>query len=345
MNDAVQLLSAGFVYINCLIKKNMRTLLVFLLCAIAISTAVSQTRERGPWWPSPLWGPKDEAGASNWITPEKIMKAMTYVKEGKVYELGHPYERNMPYVGTRSYKISVVDTGPAAGKNMQLGNEEVISGELGQVGTQFDGPGHIGALIKYGDGTMKGVYYNGFTQEEVVHPDGLKHLGVHNVKPILSRGILVDIAAFKGVQRLSNSYEVTLADVRGALTKQGISENSITPGDVIIFRYGWAMLWTSPQDYGRNPPGIGLEVAQWLVSRQVSMTGADTGPTEVGPNPNPDLVVPVHQELIMKNGIFNLENMDLETLAADRVYEFFFIFTPIRFVGASGSPGRPIAVR
>jgi len=129
------------------------------------------------------------------------------------------------------------------------------------------------------------------------------------------------------------------------LTRQGIAESSFTPGDVIIFRYGWASLWATPQDYGRNPPGIGLEVAQWLVSKQISMTGSDTAVTEVMPNPNPDLTVPVHQELMMKNGIFNLENMDLETLAADRVYEFFFIFTPIRFVGASGSPGRPIAVR
>ena len=67
------------------------------------------------------------------------------------------------------------------------------------------------------------------------------------------------------------------------------------------------------------------------------MTGADTAPTEVMPNPNPDLFVPVHQELMMKNGIFNLENMDFESLAADKVYEFLFIFTPIRFVGASGS--------
>jgi kynurenine formamidase len=267
------------------------------------------------------------------------------VKQGKVYELGHPYERVMPFVGTRSFKLSVVDTGPAAGKNMQLGNEEVISGELGQVGTQFDGPGHIGALIKYGDGSAKGVYYNGFTQEEVVHPDGLLHLGVQNVKPIVSRGILIDVAGFKGLNRLANSYEVTVADVLGALAKEGISESSITPGDVIIFRYGWSQLWKTAAEYNRNSPGIGLEVARWLIAKQVCMTGADTGPTEVSPNPDPDLVVPVHQELIMKNGIFNLENMDLESLSADKVYEFLFIFTPLRLVGASGSPGRPIGIR
>ena len=318
--------------------------LAFLLVVLSIPS-FSQTRSSGPWWPSQLWGAQDQAGASNWITPEKIVTALRYAKTGKVYELGHPYERTMPYVGTRSFKLSVVDTGPPAGKNMQLGNEEVISGELGQVGTQFDGPGHIGALIKYGDGSMKGVYYNGFPQEEVVHPDGLLHLGVQNVKPIVSRGILIDVAGVKGVRRLANSYEVTVADVLGALAKEGISESSITPGDVIIFRYGWSPLWETAAEYNRNPPGIGLEVARWLIAKQVCMTGADTGPTEVSPNPNPDLVVPVHQELIMKNGIFNLENMDLESLSADKVYEFLFIFTPLRLVGASGSPGRPIAIR
>jgi hypothetical protein len=188
----------------------MKTRLTLLIVASTLSL-LAQTRERGPWWPNAQWGATDEAGASNWITPEKIMKALTYAKEGKVYELGHPYERTMPTINTRSYKLSVVDTGPAAGTNKQLGNEEVITGELGQVGTQFDGLGHIGAQINYADGTTKGVYYNGFTQEEVVHPDGLLHLGVQNVKPILSRGILVDVAAYKGLNRLANSYEVTMA--------------------------------------------------------------------------------------------------------------------------------------
>lgn len=322
--------------------KNYVSLVILLLTSF---TTWSQTREKGPWWPNPTWGPTDESGASNWITPEKIMEALQYARQGKVYELGHPYERTMPFVGTRSFKLSVVDTGPSAGKNMQLGNEEVISGELGQVGTQFDGPGHIGAVFKYADGTTTGVYYNGFTQQEVVHPDGLMHLGVQNVKPIISRGILVDVAAYKGVGRLSNSYEVKLSDVKGALAREGIDESSIKPGDVIVFRYGWARLWKSPTDYNLNPPGIGMEVAHWLVSKQVTMIGADTGPSEVMPNPNPELVIPVHQELIMKNGIFNLENMDLEALSSDRVYEFLFIFTPLPLVGASGSPGRPIAIR
>ncbi len=75
------------------------------------------------------------------------------------------------------------------------------------------------------------------------------------------------------------------------------------------------------------------------------MVGGDSWGTEVYPNPDPDLVFPVHQELMMKNGIFNLENMQFDELVADGVNEFLFIFTPTRFKGATGSPGRPIAIR
>ena len=90
----------------------MKTFGIFLIILINALSSIGQTREQGPWWPSPLWGPKDEAGASNWITADKILKALKYAKEGKVYELGHPYERVMPFVGTRSFKLNVVDTGP-----------------------------------------------------------------------------------------------------------------------------------------------------------------------------------------------------------------------------------------
>ena len=86
---------------------------------------------------------------------------------------------------------------------------------------------------------------------------------------------------------MERGYEVTLADVRGALARQRIAEDSITPGDAVLFRYGWAQLWSTPAEYGGSTPGIGVEVARWLVERKVTVTGADTAPTEVSPNPNP----------------------------------------------------------
>jgi kynurenine formamidase len=182
--------------------------------------------------------------------------------------------------------------------------------------------------------------------------DGLEALGVEQVKPIITRGILVDIAGYKGVPVLDSRYEVTMADVRGALTKQGISEASLEPGDAILFNYGWAVHWTSPQKYndsrffvGENngSPGIGLEVARWLVEKRASMAGADSCCVQSQPP-----VVPgprtVHHELL-NNGVLMLENMDLRELARDRVYEFLYVNLTERIKGATGSPVRPLAIR
>ena len=195
------------------------------------------------------------------------------------------------------------------------------------------------------DGSEKDVYYNGFTGDEMYSPYGLRNLGVEKVKPIFTRGILIDLAGYKGLQNLPARYEVTLSDVRGALARQGLSENDLRPGDALLFRYGWARFWKEPAKYNADPPGIGLEVARWVAGRKASMVGSDQSGTEVQPNPDPGLSNPVHQELIMKNGIFNIENLALDELARDGAYEFLFVFAPVRFKGATGSPGRPIAVR
>jgi kynurenine formamidase len=169
----------------------------------------------------------------------------------------------------------------------------------------------------------------------------LKSIGIEHVKPIVTRGILVDLPALKGVESLTPNYEVTIDDVRAALKRQGIAEDSIKPGDAFFFRYGWARYWTDPKR--PNPaPGINMDVARWVVDRRASMVGSDQAALEVT---KPGQLFPVHQELIMKHGIFNHENLTLDELARDRVYEFLFVFTPLRLKGATGSPGRPIAIR
>jgi kynurenine formamidase len=307
----------------------------------------AQTREQGPWWPHPIWGSEDQSGGSNWITAAKILEAAKLVTHGKLYELGQMYEEGMPLFGTRTFTLRTpgVPSADASGSNRLVGNDEFVCAEIGQVGTQFDGPGHIAARMTMADGTEKDVYYNGFTGDDVDSPYGLRALGVENVKPIFTRGVLIDVAGYNNVDHLPSSYEVTLNDVRGALERQGMSEDDLRDGDAVLFRYGWSRFWNDHERYNTNPPGIGLEVARWVASRNASMVGSDQWTTEVVPNPDSSLAFPVHQELVTKNGVFNLENMVLEELARDRVYEFLFVFTPIRFKGATGSPGRPIAIR
>lgn len=321
-------------------------ILLLLTAHLALPLAAgAQTRETGPWWPHPIWGKDDRAGGSNWITPEKIRASLDLVTSGKVYELGQAYEASMPLFGQRSYSLTIPPTVGPIGRNRLVGNEEMITGELGQVGTQFDGPGHIGRRVTMADGSERDVYYNGFTWEEIGGRDGLREIGIEQIKPIITRGILIDIAGSRGVSILPPTYEVTLADVRAALARQGMSEADILPGDAILFHFGWAAHWANPAVYQATQPGIGLEVARWVADRKASMVGSDSPGLEVNPNPDAELVFPVHQVLITENGIWNLENLHFEELIADRVYRFLFIFTPVRFKGATGSPGRPIAIR
>jgi len=306
--------------------------------------ALSQTRESGPWWPNPEWGPEDQAGASNRITPAKVVEAVDLVSTGRIYELGHPYEATMPLRGGRIYSLTSAGKGPARAANHFVSNEELVASQIGQVGTQFDGLGHIGQELVMADGQAEQVFYNGFTAAEMDGRYGLEKLGLEHLKPIITRGVLIDVAAYKDVDRLASAYEVTVADVRSALGRQGMTEADLRAGDAILFRYGWAQLWENPEAFNANPPGIGLEVASWMSERQPAMIGADSWPVEVVPARDPGHFRPVHQELITRNGILILENLTLEELASDGVHEFMFIMTPLRLTGATGSPARPIAI-
>ena len=322
-------------------------LLVAITLALGLCLqADAQTREKGPWWPS-QWGANDQAGASNRITADVVKRAAGLVKTGKVYDIGQVYERGMPLFGQRTYAMFIPSSptgGPFGDKNQLMYHDEFLCAEIGQVGTQFDGLAHIGTRMTMADGSTQNVFYNGVTSEEMKGPYGVNKLGIEHVKPIFTRGILVDVAGYKGVETLENSYEVTLADVTGALEKQGIDEGSIMEGDAVFFRYGWSKLWTDADAYNTNPPGFGMEVGQWAVDKKLTMVGSDQWNSEVTPSPVEGMAFPVHQLLIAENGIFNLENMQYDELVADGVYEFLFVFNPIRFKGGTGSPGRPIAI-
>lgn len=324
----------GFVLLRC-------HFIIILICSVSLA----QTREKGPFWPNAEWGSQDQAGASNRITPQKVLDALTLATSGKVYELGQVYEEGMPLFGNRSYSMILPSKGEPWGENKLMGNDEFLSTQIGQVGTQFDGLGHIGQEVVMENGEAEYVFYNGYTANEMDSYNGLRKLGIEHIKPIITKGILIDIAGYKNVDRLPNSYEVTIEDVKGALQRQGISESDITPGDALLFRYGWSALWETAEEYNHNPPGIGLDVARWVAEKKASMIGSDSWCTEVIPNPVAGQAFPVHQELMMRNGIFNLENMTFDALMEEEIHQFLFIVTTIRFKGATGSPVRPVAIR
>ncbi len=139
--------------------------------------------------------------------------------------------------------------------------------------------------------------------------------------------------------------EITVADVRAALSRQGLREEDIQQGDAILFHTGWGRLWMKDNaKYGTSNPGIGLEVARWVADRGLCFTGADTPSVEVVPNRDASLAFPVHGELLTKHGILNHENLVFDELLADRKHQLVYVFVPVPIKGATGSPGCPIAI-
>ncbi len=310
-----------------------------LAVLLMASSLGAQTPTGSTWWPSE-WGPEDQRGAANRVTEARVLAAARLITHGKIYQLGRVYEAGMPLFGSRHYSLTIpgLPTGGPFGTNQIVYNDELVSTEIGQVGTQFDGLGHIGTQV---DG--EAVFYNGFTLSEFGTAYGLTKLGIEHVGPLFIRGVLVDLVAYKDVQRLEPTYIVTVEDIQGALARQGVD---IQEGDAVFFYTGHGQLWMEDNEtYQASNPGPGVTAIQWLVDRKIVLTGADTPSVEAVPGEDTDRPFEGHQWLMNRNGIYNLENLDLTALANDGVYEFAFVFAPLRLKGATGSPGNPIAVR
>ena len=159
---------------------------VALLCGVGLWLRAGAADKKddetpiGPkWWPSE-WGPDDQRGAANRLTADKVLEAKALIRTGKVYQLGRLYENGMPVVGKRHFSLTIPGrpTGTAPGKNKLVHNDELVSGEIGQIATQLDGLGHIGVRMGKED-----VFYNGNKLSEFGDTYGLKKLGIENVGP------------------------------------------------------------------------------------------------------------------------------------------------------------------
>lgn len=291
------------------------------------------------WWPSE-WGADDQRGAANRQTEARVRGAAGLIRDGKVYQLGRLYEHGMPLPGKRHFSLTIPGspTGGPLGKNGLVHHDDLFSGEIGQIGTQLDGLGHVGVRVGEDD-----LFYNGFKRSEFGKPYGLEKLGIENAGVFFTRGVLLDVAALRGVERLKPGEVITPADLEGAQKRQGVT---VGEGDAVLIRSGHGQLWMKDNEaFSAGEPGIGAAAARWLCERKIMLVGSDSWATEVVPPEDPDRPFEAHQILLVRHGIYNLENLDLERLARDGASEFAFIFAPLRLQGATGSPGNPIAVR
>jgi kynurenine formamidase len=296
-----------------------------------------------PWWPS-RYGPEDERGALNEITPDKIVAAARLVRTGRVYDLGRTLHADVPRFEGRFWRQTLVSSahlinarrpggaGGGWGANRLNWITELVTGTL-QIGTQLDGLNHL----QIGD-----RFYNGWRTADIAEEWGTRKLGIETVPPVIARGVMVDVARLRGIPRLEAGDVITVDDVEGALRAQ---ETTVGPGDIVLFHTGWGALWDEdPARFTAGEPGAGMAVAGWLVDRRVAMTGADTWSFGAVPGEDPDRPFLVPQTLNVVHGVFIMENLATEALAADGIYEFLFVLTHHKTRGSTAAIIAPAAV-
>lgn len=303
------------------------------------------------------WGKDDEVGSLNVMTPASIKAALGLVKEGKVYDLGVPYDReSFKWPGHSPAEI-ITFRGPEGVKRQ--GDFKVAVDKKANpagtawhssaifindnVGTQIDGLGHVTT----GDDNH---WYNGFKEADWGGNWGVRKCDATTIPPIITRGVLIDVAGLRKVGALPAHYKITAMDLQSALEKQ---KTELRPGDSVLIRTGAARYWgANGADHKKlgehDSAGIDLTAARWLVEQKgAALIASDTSGLEHGPAPGTGKgFIPVHRYLLIEQGVHIGEFHFLETLARDRVYEFCYICCTNKIRGATaGFTLRPIAVR
>jgi kynurenine formamidase len=279
------------------------------------------------------WGAGDTRGSANHMKPDAVLRATRLIRTGAVVELGHVLSADMPFFGTRRFDVLTKRTFVRPETNRRGSNEELVVSEIGQVGTQFDGFSHQ---------TIGDSLYNCHKLPDIATRTGFTKLGVEHVGFLMTRGVLIDVAALKGVAMLPDAYEITVRDLEDALRVQKLA---LQPGDAVLVHTGWGALWGKDNArFVKSRPGIGVAAAEWLVKQDPMLVGADTSGVEVEPGPDPAVSLPVHQIMLVVAGVHLLENLKLDELAAKRIHEFAFAVQPLKIKGGTGSTVAPVAI-
>lgn len=299
------------------------------------------------WFPS-RWGTEDELGAGNLLGPHKVTEAATLIRSGEMVSLGFPYRVGMPLSPGRTFGLKMPG-GPTGGPEGRISrtvwNDDFVCTELGQIGTHMDALGHLGHQVTYPCGHCDTLVYNGNKLSEIWSPYGLKKLGIEKAPIFFTRGVLLDVQALFG-EPLSNGTVVTPEHLVQCVERQEMDrEDWLRPGDVVLIRTGHgSRFFSQASTWYEGSPGLGLPAAEFLSALQPAVVGADNFAVDVIPPVNPEVVLPCHQHLIMRHGIYLHEGMNLDPLAATGRYEFVYAFAPLQMEGATGSPGTPFAI-
>jgi kynurenine formamidase len=287
------------------------------------------------------WGPEDERGALNLITPQMVTKAAASVRTGRVYSLGIPIQaEGVPIIDYRGkpMRLTLQDTtdeGVYSSYDCPPGtgaNEDVMV-------FASHTTSHMDALIHvYADGH----HYNGVPASAMRARAGATRLGIEKVGGFAARAVLLDMPRYFGdADWVDPGRKITGDDLAGACALQ---EVEVLAGDVVLVRTGYLQMWYA--DHGasrRGQPGIGLDAASWLAAKDIVAVGSDNAGVEGIPFDGNEFLA-VHKLLLVRLGIYMLEFLDLSGPARDRAWEGLLAVAPLKVTGATGSPINPIFV-
>jgi len=318
-------------------RRNSFARLPWALVVVAL-LAFSVHAQQKPCLTASKFGPTDQIGNLNYVTPAKTLAATRLVTKGKTYRLAIETNKDTPAYPPRTFNITIVQptqlAGATIGPSKTTYNDDIINGWAG-VGSQLDGLGHIG---------IDNLYFNCNRAADFVMTDGLKKLGVENVPAVATRGLVLDMAGYFKTDIVKEGTAFNRAEIEGAMSRQGIK--SIEQGDVVLFYTGWLkLLGQDVKRFGSVAPGLGRDGAKYLASLGVAIVGSDTWSFEVIPFEKDAGMFEVHQILIPLNGIHILENINTEEMVRDQAWEFLFTLGPARITGGVQAIVNPIAIK
>lgn len=283
----------------------------------------------------------DEIGAMKLLTPGLVRSAAGLVKQGKIYSLGQVLEPSMPHLPRHPPLVMAPFTTPyqsqrrwekRGAKNFPGTASERVEVNT-HSGTHIDALGHWSNCNRsYGDLDAKENYTE----------NGLAHLGLERIPPIVARGKLIDVAGLLGTEMLEAGKVITIQDLRSFLDSARLS---IVQGDVVLIHTGWSKLWKERDlRYCESEPGPGRETATWLADQGIIALGTDTMAVDVDPPEDPAYPRVVHQIMLVERGIHLIENLFLDELVRDKVYEFLFVLATPKLKGGTAFPVEPLAI-
>ena len=289
------------------------------------------------------WGPDDEVGTINFITPEAVRRGAACVKRGDVFSLGLPLGADGPQLGTHGrmnpiHLMSALEGRVSAEGDFRYSDDMIVMPL--QCATQWDSLAHV-----HYDGQL----YNGFPATAITAAGAARNAIDRVGAGIVSRGVLLDVARLWGVERVAPGVAIKPTDLDAAERAAGVR---VGTGDVLLVRTGHLGAFKVDRDregYLRRAPGLGVACVEWLHARQVAAVATDTVAVEVIPWEDPAVPLPVHLLCIRDMGLTLGEMFDLDELAADcardGVWEFLFSAPPLKVTGGVGSPLNPLAVK